>query len=194
MAAFVAFLDACVLFPPNLRDVIVTVAEVGICQIRWSPDVLDELQRTVVRRAKVENADTAEWGAQYLRRVMEEAFPDAMVDRALYEWLIDAMPNDPKDRHVLAAAIASGADVLVTANQKHFAVPPGFCRLEIQHPDAFLGHQLELAPREFFEALQQLATERRAPMDSVPAILESLRKTVPRFARQAKALWSEFQG
>jgi len=50
--AFVAFLDTCVLFPTNLRDVILTIAEVGICQIRWSPDVLDELQRTYIKKRK----------------------------------------------------------------------------------------------------------------------------------------------
>ncbi|WP_053958003.1 hypothetical protein [Sulfobacillus thermosulfidooxidans] len=81
--AFVAFLDACVLFPPNLRDVILTVAEIGICQIRWSPDVLDEMQRNVVKRAKVQDPAAANSGAQYLRRVMEAAFPEAMVERTV---------------------------------------------------------------------------------------------------------------
>ena len=50
--AFVAFLDTFVLFPTNLRDVILTIAEVGICQVRWSPDVLDELQRHILKKRK----------------------------------------------------------------------------------------------------------------------------------------------
>jgi hypothetical protein len=50
--AFVAFLDACVLFPPNLRDDILTIAETGICQIRWSPDVLDEMYRNIVKQGQ----------------------------------------------------------------------------------------------------------------------------------------------
>ncbi len=45
---FCAFLDTCVLFPMNLRDVILTIAEVGVCQIQWSPDILDELERTYI--------------------------------------------------------------------------------------------------------------------------------------------------
>ncbi|WP_053958002.1 hypothetical protein [Sulfobacillus thermosulfidooxidans] len=102
------------------------------------------------------------------------------------------MPNDTKDRHVLAAAIASGADILVTANLKDFAVPPGFCQVDIQHPDPFLRHQLELAPREFFNALRNLAAERHAPMNSVPAILNSLQKTVPHFALQAKDMLPDY--
>jgi len=164
--AFVAFLDACVLFPPNLRDVILTIAETGICQIRWSSDVLDEMYRNIVKKAKVEPS-RARAGAQYLRGEMEGAFPDAMVDRSLYEHLIPAMPNDVKDRHVLAAAVASRADVL----------------------DTFLCHQLELAPRDFFHALEDLASKRHEPMNSVPAIVASLQKTVPNFSSQARDLF-----
>ncbi|WP_053960754.1 hypothetical protein [Sulfobacillus thermosulfidooxidans] len=63
--AFVTFLDACVLFPPNLRDVILTVAETGICQIRWSPDVLDEMQRNIVQRAKIEDPAVAQSKAAF---------------------------------------------------------------------------------------------------------------------------------
>ena len=111
--AFVAVLDTCVLFPTNLRDVSLTIPEVGICQVRWSPDVLDELQRTYIKKAKVDAAKV-EAGVSYLIGIMTNAFPDAMVDRSYYTHAIPAMPNDEKDRHVLAAAIASRADVLVT--------------------------------------------------------------------------------
>ncbi len=182
--AFVAFLDACVLFPPNLRDVILTIAEAGICQIRWSPDVLDEMQRNVVKKAKIE-FEKAESGASYLRNIMEDAFPDAMVAKGMYSLLIPSMPNDEKDRHVLAAAIAGRADLLVTANLKHFHFPTDFCQVEVQHPDTFLYNQLDLAPKPFFDALKNLAKQRREPMNTLPSILKSLHKTVPDFSMQA---------
>ena len=97
--AFVAFLDTCMLFPTNFRGVILTKAEVGICQVRWSPDVLDEWQRTYIKNAKVDAAK-AEAGVSYLLGIMTDAFPDAMVDRSYYAHAISAMPNDEKDRHV----------------------------------------------------------------------------------------------
>jgi len=50
----------------------------------------------------------------------------------------------------LDLTVASRADVLVTANIKDFQVPPGSFSVDIQHPDTFLCHQLELAPRDFF--------------------------------------------
>ena len=104
--AFVAFLDADVLYRSTLRDVLLSLAEAGICQVRWSPDVLDEVERNLARRTKAPSPRVAEEGARYLRQTVEIAFPDAMVDRESYALLIPVMRNDPKDRHVLAAALA----------------------------------------------------------------------------------------
>jgi hypothetical protein len=49
---------------------------------------------------------------------MRRHFPEAMVSG--YEELIDQMDNDPKDRHVLAAAVVAGAEFIVTANLRDF--------------------------------------------------------------------------
>lgn len=189
--AFIAFLDTCVLFPANLRDVILTIAEVGICQIRWSPDVLNELEQTYIKKSKVD-ASKAKAGASYLLGIMKDAFPDAMVERSRYMHMISAMPNAKTDRHVLAAAMASRADVLVTANLKDFRVPAGFCDTDVQHPDDFLRYQLELAPQEFFHALKDLASNRHKPMHTVLGILNSLQKTVPKFASQAQTMLPDY--
>jgi|SRR5829696_7182372 len=54
------------------------------------------------------------------------------------------MPNDPKDRHVLAAAVAVGATVIITTNVCDFAVDDaaGF-RVAPQTPDHFLTSLLD---------------------------------------------------
>jgi predicted nucleic acid-binding protein len=41
-----------------------------------------------------------------------------------HEPLIAAMKNDEKDRHVVAAAVKAGAQVIVTSNLKHFRELP----------------------------------------------------------------------
>jgi hypothetical protein len=74
---------------------------------------------------------------------MEEAFPEAMVSG--YEKLISAMENDPKDRHVLAAAVRAGADCIVSDNVKDFQ--PDALRpygLECLSAQDFLLHQYHL--------------------------------------------------
>ena len=75
---------------------------------------------------------------------MDVAIPEALVTG--YEQLIEGLDlPDPRDRHVLAAAIIGRADVIVTFNLVDF--PPEYLLafdLEALHPDEFLNHQLTL--------------------------------------------------
>src|ERR1022692_4422289 len=69
-----------------------------------------------------------------------KAFPDAMVTE--YEGLIPVMKNDPKDRHVRAAAVKCGAHSIVSDNVKHFpteALSP--YNMECLTADDFRRHQ-----------------------------------------------------
>lgn len=82
-----------------------------------------------------------------------------------YQPLIPALTlPDPDDRHVLAAAIVSGAYLIVTFNLKDFPVevlaPFG---MEAQHPDDFLTSQLDLAPHIVCAAANRTTTRPRAP-------------------------------
>ncbi len=108
--AFVALLDANVLYPAYLRDALLRLAEAEVYQVRWSRRILDEMSRNVLKN----NPDLPEESMVRLVRTMERAFPDAMVTG--HETLIPGMTNDQKDRHVLAAAIRGRADVIVTSN------------------------------------------------------------------------------
>lgn len=185
---FIAFLDANVLYPAVLRDVLLSIAEAGVCQIKWSPDVLDEVERNLAARAKAPAPSVAAAGAQYTRRMMEEAFPEAMVSRESYAHLIPVMTNDPKDRHVLAAAVAARADVIVTSNVSDF--PPESCRpydIDVQDPDTFLVHQFGLIPDQIISILSELADNRRPPMDTPEGILDLLERITPRFCAMARA-------
>jgi len=60
------------------------------------------------------------------------------------------MTNDPKDRHVLAAAIRGGAHAIITDNTRHFPAeslqPYG---IEVQTTDDFLRSQYNLGPDLF---------------------------------------------
>jgi len=60
---------------------------------------------------------------------MERVFPEAEVTG--YEHLIAAMKKDEKDRHVVAAAVKAGAQVITTSNLKDFIdLPEGHVRYQ----------------------------------------------------------------
>ena len=99
MAMFPAFLDTCTLYGAYLCDSLLRLAEAGTYRPLWSADVLDELERALVVRGLEKKAVTHRIGE------MRRAFPDAEVRG--YENLVGRMTCDPKDRHVLAAAVRS---------------------------------------------------------------------------------------
>ncbi len=132
----VAVLDANVLIPNALCDLLLRLAEENLLTPRWSNQILNEVRRNLPRL----NPFAVE------RRIgfMNAAFEEAMVEG--YEHLEPMMLNHPKDRHVLAAAVSCDADLIITCNLRDF--PAAACDpygIEVEHPDAFL---LGLIPRE----------------------------------------------
>jgi hypothetical protein len=76
---------------------------------------------------------------------MQRAFPDAEVRG--YEALVESMTCDPKDRHVLAAAVRSQSEVLVTFNGDDFPEKSTAAYdIEVINTDDFLLDQLDLYP------------------------------------------------
>lgn len=175
--AFPAFLDACVLVPIRLADLLLRLAEADTYRPLWSAQVLAEVERNLPRFG----VDPAK--AEVRVRQMMAAFPDALVTG--YERLIPAMTNDPKDRHVLAAAVRAGAAVIVTANLKDF--PDRALTtydINVVHPDDFLLDQLDLYPTRTLRCLREQIAAYRNPQVSTDEFLERFAKTVPRFSRQ----------
>src|SRR4051812_1551533 len=113
-ATFIVVVDANVLFPLTLRDTVLRAAAAGFYQVRWSADILDEMERNLISTGTV----PAQKAVRF-RATMEKYFPEAQVTG--YQALIPAMTNHPKDRHVVAAAVKAGAQVIATANLKDFA-------------------------------------------------------------------------
>ena len=93
------------------------------------------------------------------------------------------MTNNPKDRHVLAAAVAAEAQVIVTLNLKDF--PPKALvpyHVEAQHPDAFLTHLFHLDPARMQEAIEMHVRKLRNPTKTFSQVLDTLAQHVPTFA------------
>ena len=111
----IVVLDACVLYPPSLRDLLLTLAALDAFDIRWSEPILDEVARNVL----ADNPDI--YPARFARHTlgaMRAAFPEAMT--AVKPAVVENLDNDPKDRHVAAVAITANANGLVTLNTRDF--------------------------------------------------------------------------
>lgn len=78
---------------------------------------------------------------------------------------------------MLAAAIRGRADVLVTANVRHFpAEVLSPFELEAQHPDEFTAHLLDLAPGVVIGAAQRHRQSLKNPAKTVGEYLEMLER------------------
>ncbi len=111
----IAVLDACVLYPPSLRDLLLTLAALDAFDPRWSNAILDEVTRNVT--SDHPDIDPTRFESHTIV-AMSRAFPEAAADPPMD--LIVAMDNDPKDRHVAAAAVHGRADLIVTNNLGDF--------------------------------------------------------------------------
>jgi predicted nucleic acid-binding protein len=173
VAPFRVVLDANVLFPFTVRDTLLRAAASGLFQVYWSAEILEETTRNLVA-----TGTTTQEQAGRLRAAMVSAFPEAMV--VGHEQLIAAMQNDEKDRHVVAAAVKAGAQVIVTSNLRDFRpLPEG---IEAQSPDHFLCNVFDLSPDEVLELLEDQAAALKRPARTFEDVLTGLAKTVPRFA------------
>lgn len=130
---FPAVLDACVLVQAPVRDILLRLFERRLFLGRWSDEIIAEMTRTLQSKL----GRTPEQAA-YLVEQLQEHFPDAWAEPG-YRELIPVLTNDEKDRHVLAAAVKSGSEVIVTYNLKHFPEDALNAHgVSAKHPDEFL--------------------------------------------------------
>ncbi len=169
-----AVLDACVLANFGLCDLFLTLAEnPPLHRPVWNSEILNEAQRTQIEKLGWPAELSRSW-----REAVESAFPEALVTG--WEPLLPVCEVDEKDRHVLAAAVRSQADLIVTSNLRHFpsaALPPW--RLVASHPGDYLVQLYSLDSGLVVARLEQIAEKRgRTPQTH----LALLGRSVPAFA------------
>ena len=119
----VAVLDACVLIPAALRDLLLSCADVGVFRPVWQEEILNEVKRNGSRLLVEKNGLTepaALAAVEYILSKMADAFPDAIAASSLWVPLVPDMTCDLKDRHVLAVAVGAAATHLVTDKHEGF--------------------------------------------------------------------------
>lgn len=117
-ANFIVLYDACVLYPAPVRDLLLWAALEPPPLFRpcWSETIHDEWIRNLHARDPIKYPLER---LQHTAKTMNAAIPDSLVKD--FEDLIPSLDlPDLNDRHVLAAAIKAGAQVIVTNNLKDF--------------------------------------------------------------------------
>lgn len=185
--ALVVIYDACVLYPAPLRDLLIWTALTGTVQPRWSDKILDECFRNV----QVNRPDLSSVRLNRTRRLMNQALPDALVTG--YESLVDGLSlPDPDDRHVLAAAIRAGAQVIVTFNLRDFPQTKlTIYDVEAKHPDDFLLELIELWPVQVCDAVRRQQATLKNPPHTLEELLETLQaQRLPKSVARLRQLFA----
>lgn len=172
MPKLTAVLDACVLYPAPLRDLLMQLSVTDLFQARWTEDIHAEWIGNLLEN----RLDLTRLKLEHTRDLMNQNVRDCLVTD--YRNLIPSLTlPDPKDRHILAAAIAARADVIVTFNLKDFpASVLAAYKIEAQHPDNFVLRLLDLSPETVFLAVRRQRQSLRNPPKSVDDLLETLRR------------------
>ncbi|MDP9951025.1 MULTISPECIES: PIN domain-containing protein [Streptomyces] len=170
--AFVVVYDACVLYPNTLRDLLIRVSQRGFVRARWTDTILDEVDRNIAR-----NHDIAPAKLSRRRELMNQAIRDCLITG--FEPLVEGLKlPDPDDRHVLAAAIQAGAQVIVTDNRNDF--PPDYLAnwgIARKSADEFIMDLIGLDDRVVFACIQEIATSRRRPPQTFEDVLGQLERS-----------------
>lgn len=169
---YTAVLDACVLYPAPVRDLLLSLAVADLYTAKWTSDIerewLENLleDRTDLTRAQLERTCA----------LMSKAIPDSKVED--YERLIPTLTlPDEKDRHVLAAAIRCNADAIVTMNLKDF--PPETLDthgIEVLHPDDFVMNQIELSESDALGAIKSMRLRLRNPTQTATELISTMER------------------
>lgn len=178
MGIFSAVIDANVLYSTYIRGLLLELADVGYFEVKWSQEILDELERALVRNFPGTEPEQGE----KIRR-MQGAFPNAVVTGHL-DLLEELERTDPKDRHVLAAAIRAQSGALVTFNLKHFPADT-FDRygIELLSPDNFLLDLAEIQPRLTLDVVcARIAGHKRPPYTAQGYAVAMQKAQCPKFA------------
>ncbi|MEC9433013.1 MAG: PIN domain-containing protein [Pseudomonadota bacterium] len=178
-----AFLDACVLFPPLTRGLLLSAAVEGLLDPAWSPGVVAEWAHATAR-------DHGPLAAEAVHReaaMMARRWPSGLAEPAPDAAEALSLP-DAGDRHVLAAALEARAALLVTANLRDFPAPKlrplGLAPI---HPDALLWELAGRAPEAMARALARtLETFPALQGDRAETVRALKRAGLPRFAKVLK--------
>lgn len=154
-----AVLDACVLYPAPIRDLLLSLASEGLFEPKWSKIINEEWVRNLLLNRK----DIKRERLEVTVGVMNKSFPLANVKK--YSKLTTKLNlPDKNDNHVLSSAIKSKSQYIVTSNLKDF--PCNILKeynITAIHPDEFILNLLENNEEGSLKAFSELMYRLKNP-------------------------------
>ena len=154
---FTCVLDTNVIYPLWIRDLLLWFAYHDLYTPKWSKHIFSEWIHVMDKKGVPKRE------SQRRIQMVQEAFPDALVEN--YEPLIKNLElPDEKDNHVLAAAIKTNANLIVTNNLKHF--PKEYLNrfgLSVKCADDFFTDLIDLNQSKSIEAFKDLVLNKNNP-------------------------------
>lgn len=171
----VVVLDACVLYPASIRDLLLLLAAEDLYSPKWSNRIHEEW----IRNLLANRPDLYRTKLNRTQRLMDDTFPEAIVKNfsGLEKQL--SLP-DLDDNHVLAVAIKSKAKKIVTFNLKDF--PANKLRqhhVKAVHPDSFIANLIQLDEEKSVKAFLNQVAKLKSPPMTEKEVLNILKERLP---------------
>lgn len=179
--------DANVFYSIVLTDLLLSLSVAELLRPRWTAQIHEEWMRNLLAdRPELERARI-----ERRREMMDRAIDDCLITG--YEPLIPTLQlPDADDRHVLAAAIHSQAQIILTSNLRDFPAtalaPHG---LVAQGPDQFLTQLVEQYPAEVQAVIEEMRARKTRPPVSLGELLQKLaQQNLPQFVARLRTLFA----
>lgn len=168
---FTVIYDANLFYPAFVRDVMLCLAKAEIFRPRWT----DQIHQEWMSKLASDRPDITKEKIERIRELVDKTVPDCLVKG--YKPLIKGLDlPDPKDNHVLAAAIKAGAQVIVTMNLKNFPDEKlAQFDIDAQHPDEFIQFQKEEDLSKILQQLKACRLAKKKPPYSVETFIDRFR-------------------
>lgn len=171
---YTALVDACSLVSVWRRNLLLSLAEAEFFRLRWSQTILDETERALAKLHHQRGNADGDARARKAIAAMTKAFPEAMVDDFAQLLANPLGLPDPNDEHVIAAAVKTQAQAIVTENISDFPADLlGRLNLEPRTADEFIADTIALEEGLAIPAIRNMRLRLKRPEMEASDLLRS---------------------
>lgn len=171
---YTALVDACSLVSVWRRNLLLSLAEAEFFRLRWSQTILDETERALAKLHHQRGNSGGDARAGKAIAAMTKAFPEAMVDDFAQLLANPLGLPDPNDEHVIAAAVKTQAQAIVTENISDFPADLlGRLNLEARTADEFIADTIALEEGLAIPAIRNMRLRLKRPEMDASDLLRS---------------------